>query len=199
MRRTVFSLFFVAVLASSFLAARAASAQATPTATQGLELTAFGAGAGTWTDVLGGRNLGVTAGADLAFRSFHNFRPAAEFRGTYPVHTGTIDAQKNLMGGLRVEYPSGKLHPYADILVGRGQIDYQRGGLVVGNLIYIRTISTVFSPGAGLDFDVSPHWSGKLDFQFQSWDVPFSPGTIHPKVLNIGAVYHFDFNRRARR
>lgn len=177
---------------------RMLNAQATPTATQGLELTAFAAGTGTWTNIEGGRNLGITAGADLAFKSYHNFRPAAEFRGTYPFHNGTIDAQKDLLGGLRVEYPLGRLHPYADFLVGRGQIDYQRGGLQVGSLIYIRSISTVFSPGVGVDLDVAPHWSVKADLQIQNWDIPFSPGTIHPKVLSLGGVYHFDFNHGTR-
>ena len=173
-------------------------AQAAPTATQGLELTAFGAGTGTYTDVAGGRNLAITAGADLAFKSYYHIRPAAEVRGAFPVATGTIAAQRYILGGLRVEYPLGRLHPYADFLIGRGQINYQRNGFLFGNLIYLRSISTVYSPGLGLDFDVTPHWSGKVDLQYQSWDIPFPPNTIHPKVISLGAVYHFDFNHHYR-
>ena len=175
-----------------------AAAQAVPTATQGLELTAFGAGTGTWTRLEGGRNIGVTAGADLAFKSYYRLRPAIEVRGTYPFHAGTIDAQKDFLGGLRVEYPVGRLHPYVDFLVGRGQIDYQRGGFLVGNLLFIRSNTTVYSPGVGVDLDLSDHWSGKADFQYQSWDIPFPPGTLHPGVLSLGAVYHFDFNHHYR-
>ena len=182
----------------ALLAVRLVTAQATPTATQGLELTAFGAVNGTWTDIFGGRNLGVTAGADLAFKSYYHLRPAAEVRGTYPIHKGTIDAQKELLGGLRVEYPLGRLHPYADFLVGRGQIDFQNGGFPVGNLIYIRSISTVLSPGVGADFDLSDHWSAKADLQYQSWDNPFGSGSIHPRIFSVGAVYHFDFNHHPR-
>lgn len=173
-------------------------AQAVPTATQGLELTAFGAGTGTWTGLAGGRNLGLTLGADLALKSYYHLRPAVEIRGTYPFHSGTIDAQKDLLGGIRLEYPLGPLHPYADFLVGRGQIDYQRSGFPVGNLLFIRSITTVFSPGVGADLDLSEHWSGKVDLQYQSWDVPFPPGTLHPRVLSVGAVYRFDFNHHYR-
>ena len=169
-------------------------AQAAPTAVQGLELTAFGAGSGTYTNLLGGRNLDITAGVDLAFKSYYHFRPAAEIRGTYPIYNGQIDAQRNVLGGLRIEYPYGRLHPYVDFLVGRGQIDYQRGGFLVGNFLFIRSLTTVYSPGLGVNFDVTEHWSGKADFQYQSWDIPFPPNTLHPKVLSLGAVYHFDFN-----
>lgn len=172
--------------------------QAAPTATQGLELTAFGAGTGTWTNLAGGRNLGITAGADLAFKSFYHLRPAAEVRGTYPVYGGTIDSQRDILGGLRVEYPLGRVHPYGDFLLGRGQINYERRGFLVGNLLFIRSISTVFSPGVGVDLDLTQHWSGKVDLQYQSWDIPFPPGTLHPKVLSLGAEYHFDFNHHYR-
>ena len=175
-----------------------APAQAAPTAVQGLELTAFGAGTGTYTNLEGGRNLAITAGADLAFKSYYHFRPAAEIRGTYPIHNGTIDSQRNFLAGLRVEYPYGRLHPYVDFLIGRGEIDYQRGGFLVGNFLFLKSISTVYSPGVGLDFEVTPHWSGKADFQYQSWNIPFPPGTLNPKVISLGAVYHFDFNHHYR-
>lgn len=194
-----------------------AQAGATATATQQLALSAFGGGTGTYTDLLGGRNLGITAGADLAFMSFHRYRPVLELRGTYPFHTGTIDAQKNFLGGLKVERQFGRLHPYVDFLVGRGQIDYQRGGLQVGSILFLSSTSTVFSPGVGLDYDVTPHWAIKGDFQYQHWDIPFATvngapapptfvstpsgplqvpttGTLSPKVITLGAVYRFDFN-----
>ncbi len=194
-----------------------AQATAAATATQQLALSAFGGGTGTYTNLLGGRNLGITAGADLAFMSFHRYRPVLEFRATYPVHKGQLDAQKNFLGGIKVERDFGRLHPYADFLVGRGQIDYQRGGFQVGSFLFLSSTSTVFSPGVGLDYDVTPNWAIKGDFQYQYWDVPFATlnggpapvtfittpggifqeattGTLHPKVMTLGAVYRFDFN-----
>ena len=204
------------LMTSSFSTAKA-QATATATATQQLSLSAFGGGTGTYTDLLGGRNLAITAGADLAFMTYHRYRPVLELRGTYPVDTGQIDAQKSFLGGLKVERQVGRLHPYVDFLAGRGQIDYQHGGLQVGAFIFLSSTSTVFSPGVGLDYDITPHLAIKGDFQYQSWDVPFAvsdgqpapitvvssggatfqastTGSLHPKVMTLGAVYRFDFN-----
>ncbi|GAC1366277.1 MAG: hypothetical protein NVSMB3_14970 [Acidobacteriaceae bacterium] len=208
-----------ALLLTIFSLTHAARAQTTAsaTATQQLELSAFGGGTGTYTGILGGRNLGITAGGDLAFLTYHRFRPALELRATYPIHNGQLDAQKNFLGGLKVERDLGRFHPYADFLVGRGQIDYQRGGLHVGIVRFISSTSTVFSPGVGVDYDLTPQWAIKGDFQYQRWDVPFAmengapapptilstpggvfqvptTGTIHPRVITLGAVYRFDFN-----
>lgn len=199
-----------------------AQATATATASQQLALSAFGGGTGTYTGIYGGRNLGITAGADLAFLTYRRFRPVLELRGTYPVHNGQIDAQKNFLGGVKVERDFGRLHPYVDFLVGRGQITYQRGGLQVGSVLFLSSTSTVFSPGVGVDFDLTPHWAIKGDFQYQHWDVPFAvldgapapvtvvatpggtlqaatTGTISPRVITAGAVYRFDFNHYYRR
>lgn len=209
-----------ALVAFMTLQARPAQAQASAdaTATQQLALSAFGGATGTYTNVLGGRNLGITAGADLSFMTFHRYRPVLELRGTYPIHKGQIDGQKDFLGGLKVERQFGRMHPYVDFLVGRGQIDYQRTGLRIGSFVFLSSTSTVFSPGVGLDYDVTPNWSIKGDFQYQHWDVPFATsggyplppvfvttpagiqqvpetGTINPKVLTLGAVYRFDFNQ----
>lgn len=182
-----------------------AQAPATPTATEQLSISAFGGATGTYTGLLGGRNLGITAGADLEFMTFRRYRPILEIRGTYPVHGGQIDAQRNLLGGIAVERQFGRLHPYVDFLVGRGELKYQNRGLQVGNIDFLSSTSTVLSPGLGINVDVSPQWSAKADFQYQHWDVPFGVasgvpqpttfnGTIYSKVLTVGAVYRFDFN-----
>ncbi len=200
-------------------------AQATATATQQLALSAFGGGSGTYTGLYGGRNLGLTAGADLAFMTYHRFRPVLEIRGTYPIHNGQIDAQKDFLGGLKVERDFGRFHAYVNFLVGRGQINYQRNGLQVGTILFLSSTSTVLSPGVGLDLDLNSRWAIKGDFQYQHWNVPFAilngapapvtivptlggslqavtTGTITPRVITVGAVYRFDFNhpyRRSRR
>lgn len=193
-------------ICSKTISARA-QAGTTATASQQLALSAFGGGTGTYTGIYGGRNLGITAGADLAFLTYHRFRPVLELRGTYPIHNGQIDAQRNFLGGLKVERDFGRLHPYADFLMGRGQIDYQRGGLLVGSVLFLSSTSTVLSPGVGLDYDLTPNWAIKGDFQYQHWNVPFAMsngapapiaqapgGTISPRVITVGAVYRFDFN-----
>ena len=171
-----------------------AQAQSDATAVQPLAISAFGMGTGTWTDVLGGRNLGVTAGADLAFLTYRKLRPVAEIRGNYPFYEGQVDRQKSFLGGLKVERQMGPLRPYANFLIGRGEADY-KNGLLFGSLLYLKTVSTVYSPGFGVEYDVTPHFSAKVDFQYQYWNTPaVASGTIHPKPLSAGVVYRFDFN-----
>ncbi len=177
--------------------ASVAGAQAFPTATQPLDLSAFGAATGTWTGLGGGRNLGATAGIDLGWKPFYNFYPAVELRGTYPLDSGHVDSQKNVLVGFRASRYYGRFHPYGDFLFGRGKIIYQNGGYpnLNGSLLYIDSVSNVFSYGGGLDLTLSDSFSLKLDAQIQHYDVPVTTsGAIYAKPISVGIVYHFDFN-----
>jgi opacity protein-like surface antigen len=174
-------------------------AQAVPAGTQQLQLSAFAAATGTFTDLEGGKNVGITAGADLTFLAFRTFRPAFEFRGTYPIDKGHISSQKNFLLGPKVEYPIGNFHPYADFLIGRGEIDYHSPGFVFGNTLYIKTNTVVYSPGIGLDYNLTHNLAIKADAQFQHWDTPVTAsGSIHPTALTLGVLYNFDFNPHHR-
>jgi opacity protein-like surface antigen len=173
--------------------------QAAPAGTQKLQLSAFAGATGTFTGFEGGKNLGITAGADLTYLGFRLFRPSFEARGTYPIDKGHISSQKNFLLGPKVEYPLGKLHPYADFLIGRGEIDYHSPGFVSGNTLYISTNTVVYSPGVGVDYNFTHNLALKADAQFQHWDTPvIASGTIHPVALTFGVVYNFDFNPRHR-
>jgi hypothetical protein len=172
-------------------------AQSMPTATRQLEFSAFAGGTGTFTRIEGGKNLGITAGVDLTYLSLHLLRPSIEARGTYPIDDGTIDSQKNFLIGARVEHRFGRLHPYADFLIGRGEIDYRNGGFAVGKLLYLSSNSTIYSPGGGLDYDLGRRLAVKADVQVQHWDTPVTAsGTIYPVALTLGAVYHFGSGSR---
>jgi hypothetical protein len=174
---------------------RNAFAQSTPAATQQLQLSAFVGGTGTFTNLAGGKNLDVTAGADITVLAFRHFRPAAEIRGSYPIDEGTINSQKNFLLGPKLEYPLGRLHPYVNFLIGRGGIDYIRGGYIFGNVRYLNSNTLVLSPGVGLDYNLTHQLAVKVDFQYQHWDTPaVASGSISPKAITLGAVYVFDFN-----
>jgi hypothetical protein len=175
-------------------------AQVAPTATQQLQLSAFAGGTGTFTNFDGGKNLDITAGADLTYFGLRFVQPSLEVRGSYPVDKGTISSQKSFVGGLKVEHAFGRLHPYLDFLIGRGEIDYGQGGFPVGNILYLSSTSTVYSPGGGLDYNFVSHIDLKADLQYQHWDTPIvSSGVIHPVAVTLGAVYRFDFNPRHHR
>jgi opacity protein-like surface antigen len=188
------------ILIAVMFVAAIGHAQGVPTATQQLQLSAFGGVTGTFTNLEGGKNLGITAGADLTFLPFQLVRPSFEIRGTYPVDKGTISSQKNFLVGPKVEHTFGRLHPYVDFLIGRGEIDYNQGGFAVGDILYISSNSTIYSPGAGVDFNFTRRIDLKADFQYQHWDAPVVvSGVIHPVALTLGAVYRFDFNRHNHR
>jgi hypothetical protein len=179
---------------------QAARGQALPTAMQASSLSVFGGLSGVFTGISGGKNVGITAGVDYAIGGFAGFRPAIEVRGTYPIHSGTIDDQKSILFGGRVERPMGAFHPYGDFLIGRGEINYIGTFLVDGapvRSIYLRTASTVYSPGAGVEYDLTHHFAARADVQFQHWQTPavFS-GSAWAKQATAAVTYRFDFNRR---
>jgi opacity protein-like surface antigen len=189
----------LALLTAACAPVHIAFAQAAPAGTQKLQLSAFGALTGTFTGLEGGKNLGITAGADLTFLSFRQFRPAFEVRGTYPIDKGHISSQKNFLLGPRVDYPIGRLHPYVDFFFGRGQIDYHEPGFDIGDIRYISTNTFVYSPGVGLDYSLTHNIAVKVDAQFQHWNTPVTDsGVIHPTALTLGLVYNFDLNPRHR-
>ena len=187
----------LALFTTIFSVLNFAQAQSVPIATQQLQLSAFAAGTGAFTDLDGGRNRDITAGADLTFLTFLLIKPSLEVRGTYPIDKGQIASQKNFLVGPKVEYPLGRLHPYADLFFGRGEIAYNN--FIVGEVQYLSSSTSVFSPGIGVDYDLTHQVAVKADFQDQHWDTPASiSGSISPRTLTLGAVYAFDFNRNHR-
>ncbi len=203
----------LACLAASVLAllapASARAQGAKDTASQQLALSAFGAATGTYTglyDQYGntqGRNIGITAGVDLRVGHFGHYDPSIEIRGTYPIHKGTIDSEKNILAGIKVERPlfHEMIHPYGGILYGRGEINYQGTGYYVASssLVYYYTVTNIISPFAGVDFELSHHFAIKADAQFVRYNTPVTDsGHIAAVPVSVGVVYKFDFNRASR-
>ena len=189
--------FLVLAVAAPFFA-NAARAQAGPTATRSMDLSAFGGVAGVYTGLSGGRNASFVAGGDLGLVPFHGVRPAIEVRGLIPIDGGNVAAQKCILFGPRVQFLlSRRIHPYGDFLFGRGQMNYEDGGYLFGNSVYLETTTNVYSPGGGVDFDLTQHFSVKADAQIQHWGyTPTPSGSLWNKVGTVGVVYHFSFGPR---
>ncbi len=182
------------LLCFALVACSLVHAQAIPAATRPFTFSAFGAATGTYTGLDGGKNLGITAGGDMSFKPYHLFYPSVEVRGTYPVDDGNVDAQKNILFGLKVERYYNRFRPYVDFLYGRAKVDYENGGYPnpAGSLLYVNSISNVYSFGGGLDYTLTDHFALKIDGQFQHYDVPVTTsGTIYSKPISIGVVYRF--------
>jgi len=177
-----------------------ARGQSIPIATQQIQISAFGAVTPVLTNLGGGKNIAVTAGADIIFVGLRQYRSALEIRGTYPIADGSVNKQKSFVAGPTVEYPIGRFRPYADFLVGRGAVRYLGNGYVFGNERYISSSTFVYSPGLGLNYIATHHLAFKADLQYQNWNVPTVPsGSISPLVISIGWNYMFDFNSHHNR
>jgi hypothetical protein len=178
-----------------------AGAQALPTATQTLTLSAFGGFSGVDVGFGGTRNLGATLGADVGFRHFAGLQPAVEVRGTYASGGHIVSNYKTLLIGGRVARTFGRIQPYADFLYGRGILDYGNGGYPNANytLLYTHSAGNVFSPGGGINLTVTEHIAAKIDGQYQRFATPVTASQIIYTVpLTFGVEYRFDFNRHAK-
>ncbi len=191
-------------------------AQARSTAERRLDLSAFGLLSGTYTGLGSspslygfegpeGRNLTLSAGADLGVYTFHGARLGAEVRGAYPLKSGQVDGQKSLLGGVRVTHePSGyglfgRVRPYVTVLAGRGEIVYQNGGYYVSPFNYLSSTSAVYSGGVGFEYDVTRAFSIKADSQFQRWNSPVkASGVLHVPQGGVGIVYRYGTGRGPR-
>jgi len=194
--------FVLALLLTALSAVGMARAQvALPTASQTLQLSAFGGFSGSYTGLAGGRNAGIVAGVDLGLPPWRTTRPTLEVRGLYPIDKGVIDSQKDILAGVRWDFLlNHRIHPYGDFLFGRGQMNYGSSGYPFGGAVYLLTTTNVYSPGAGFDFRLSDHFWLKADGQYQRWGyAPTPTGTVWAKVGTVGVVYRFPFGLRHKR
>ncbi len=173
---------------------KCAHGQATSTASAAVQFSAFGGASGVYTGLSGSRNLGITAGADMTLRSYFGVHPSVEVRGTYPVNSGRVAGEKNILGGLVLSKNFGNLQPYADILGGRGQINFSPPYLdPAGVLYYVQSSSSVISPGAGLNYFVGRRLGVKGDFQLQRYLSPVTTsGSVYSKSITLGVVYRLN-------
>jgi hypothetical protein len=177
-----------------------AGAQALPTATQPLQLSAFGGFSGIDVGLGGTRNLGVTVGADLGIGRFFGVQPALELRGIYAAGGRIVANDKEILIGARLARSFGRIEPYGDFLFGRGILDYGNGGYPNSTftLLYTHSAGNVFSPGAGINLGITEHIGAKIDGQYQRFATPVTASHyIHVVPLTFGVVYKFDFNRHA--
>jgi hypothetical protein len=146
MKRLKLVLSLAALPAFFFWASFATAQQALPTASRTLQLSAFGGLSGDYIGLSGGKNLGITAGVDLGLIPYHGVRPTVEVRGTFPIDDGHIASQKSILFGPRFDFLlNRRLRPYGDFLFGRGEMDYNNGGYIIGNEIFLLTTTNVWA------------------------------------------------------
>jgi len=202
------SFLFLLLFSLVGLSSGVAVSQAKPTATRALSPSVFVLFGGTYTGLLsdgrpnvwdGGRNLLFSAGLDLGVLSLGHYNIAAEVRGSLPLISGQVVGDRAILGGARVSYESTPLRPYIDVLAGRGQMDYQRGGYVTPDKTYIQTAGAVYGGGIGTEWDVVPHLALKIDAQAQRWNTPVvARGYVNSVQGSVGLAYRFGAGGRPR-
>lgn len=174
-----------------------AGAQALPVATRNLTLSVFAGGTGNYTGLAGGRNLDITAGLDLNLPPLRSTYLSLEGRGSYPIDGGTVDRQKNALGGIKLSRHFGSFDPYVDVLFGRGAINYERRFAAPDpRFYYVRSVSNVIAAGVGVDFGLTRDFLLKVDGQLERYDTPVTrSGHLYSKPITLGLVYRFSFGR----
>ena len=172
-------------------------AQAVPTASANVRISAFAGLSANYTGLLLAKNGDLTAGVDIGFRPFHSFYPALEGRGFYPIDKGQTVNLENFVGGLRLGRRKERFGGYGDVLFGRGKLSYPGGYPDASNtFLVVSNTSNVISFGGGVDWDWTPHFGLKGDFQLQRYDTPVTAsGNLISKVFTIGMVYRLGSGR----
>jgi len=178
-----------------------AAAQANDADYRQITPSVFVAATGVETGLPGGRNLGVTAGLDVRFLPGRRLQPSLEYRGTYAVVKGSVDSQSTNMGGLKLAVQRGRLFPFVNVLVGRGETEYAGVGYQVPGTFryYLKSSSNVYDVGGGADLDLGNHLALKVELQLQRYSSPVTvSGHLYGEAASVGMAYTFHLGRYAQ-
>lgn len=184
-----------ALPASLFFHTAPARAQAIGTAGRGAAIYVFGGAAYNqpdygpdqykdWGFVLGGNY-------DRYFR-VGNFPVGAGLEMRMTRVTGTIVDENTWGGGIRLNTEIfNRFHPFVDGLLGEGTIKYHFLPFP-NNPHYTQDNGWILQYGFGIDVDLTPSFSLKLDGQQQNWNLGTNY-TLGPAVYSAAIVYRIPF------
>ncbi|MGA1982370.1 MAG: hypothetical protein ABSG84_07850 [Acidobacteriaceae bacterium] len=173
-----------AVLLGILLAATGvASAQALLTGQRGAEITPFAQFTIVGPDWGPTNNFGYTAGIDYThFIRSSIVQPSVEFR--YTRANGTTVNERSYAGGFKLQTTIHGIHPYATILAGHGNIDFN---YLLPNSNYHGDNSFIYAFGGGAEFNVTPLWKLRVDLSSQQWNT--GSDTLSPLTIGAGIAY----------
>ncbi|HEY5382187.1 MAG TPA: outer membrane beta-barrel protein [Acidobacteriaceae bacterium] len=173
------------------LTSNLAHAQAGPTASRSAGISVFGGYLSDLPDYGPYRNNGFSFGVDYTQYFKHlPVAPSLELRAN--IAQGKTVNEHSYGFGPRIQYDHlGPLHPYADLLIGPGNIHFNFPYNILGDN------STIWSYGGGLNYDLSHHFQALIDFQGQHWKTGHNV-TLSPSLLIIGVRYNIPFRPHIR-
>ncbi len=186
-RTLIFSLLTLLLLV---FRSKSLEGQGLPTASKEAAISFFGAYSRVSTDRSSQKDNGFTVG--LAYtRYLHWFlTPSLEVR--CKVATGDTVSEKTFGGGIRVEHRFKNFYPYANFFGSYGKITFANPITSVPGPRYYYDDSTVYSTGAGLDYDITSNWAARVDYQFEHWHTGLR-NTFTPQIFSIGILYRIPF------
>ncbi len=176
-----------------------AHAQSQSGASKSMNISAFAAYINSDPDYGSLRNNGGMVGVDFS-RYFHQKTEVSfEVRGVYT--SGQIVDERSILGGLRFSRAYQRYHPYADIMAGNTQIDFN----VRPSPNYSHDSAFALAYGGGVNIDVARNFQAMIDFQEYSLNFGSNgtqPGnadfTLTPTFFTIGVVYRIPFRPHNR-
>ncbi len=165
-------------------------AQGLPTASKEAAISFFGTYSRVSTDRSSQKDNGLTVGFAYT-RYFNRFvTPSLEVR--CKIANGATVGEKTFGGGIRVEHRFKNFYPYANFFGSYGKITFINPITSVPGPRYYYDDSTVYSAGAGLDYDITSNWAARVDYQFEHWHTGLH-NTFTPQIFSIGILYRIPF------
>ena len=183
-------IFAVLTLPFLILQSKSLEAQGLPTASKEAGISFFGTYSRVSTDRSSQKDNGFTVGFAYT-RYLHWFlTPSLEVR--CKIANGGTVGEKTFGGGIRVEHRFRNFYPYANFFGSYGKITFANPITSVPGPRYYYDDSTVYSTGAGLDYDITSNWAARVDYQFEHWHTGFR-NTFTPQIFSIGILYRIPF------
>ncbi len=183
-------IFAVLTLPFLILQSKSLEAQGLPTASKEAAISFFGTYSRVSTDRSSQKDNGFTVGFAYTRYLHWLLTPSLEVR--CKIATGGTVSEKTFGGGLRVEHRFKNFYPYADFFGSYGKITFANPVTSVPGPRYYYDDSTVYSTGAGLDYDITSNWAARVDYQFEHWHTGFR-NTFTPQIFSIGILYRIPF------
>jgi hypothetical protein len=183
-------IFAVLTLPFLMLQPKSLGAQGLPTASKEAAISFFGTYSRVSTDRSSQKDNGFTVGFAYTRYLHWLLTPSLEVR--CKIANGGSVSEKTFGGGIRVEHRFKNFYPYADFFGSYGKITFANPITSVPGPRYYYDDSTVYSAGAGLDYDITSTWAARVDYQFEHWHTGFR-NTFTPQIFSIGILYRIPF------
>lgn len=179
MKRHIFTSWFACVFGFSIFA----HGQAVPTATRAGALQ-IGAGASYVTpDYTESTDKGPSVYATFDFTQHIGVEATIHYTS---IITPSDLGEDSFLIGPRYVYRRNRFEPYAKVLFGIGQINFQ-----FDNAPHHKDTYGIYALGAGLDIRASRKINIRaIDFEYQQWPT-FKPHSLSPYIITVGAAYTF--------